>query len=365
MLRHAVGKANAKSTDEVHRLHDDAAGIPFVIPPTQAPLGGQQSAVYLSPMDGRHLTPEQVKVLPAPSWLIDGWLVRNSLSMLWGEWNAGKSFLALTWAGFIGIGSWWLGQEVEQTKVLYVAGEGVAGLGPRIAAYEKGHQVYNMQGVGFIHGRVNILALEEMAELSQLCADEHYELIVWDTIARMMPGADENSAREMSLVVDRLDQLRTDVGCGSLVLHHSTKGGSTARGMSAYLGACDTELTLSAFDQSMTLTCLQQRDAERPGDRLLWRESVAGTNSATVIDGVGQTQVSLNRNDDVVRAAMRSSIPGEDFSVAELEGRSKVMRSDRLRLPETVDGLRPGVDDGRQAAQAIHPHCAGTTAMTG
>jgi hypothetical protein len=240
---------------------------------------------------GRVLDPGQVKALPDPEWLIQGLLVKNTLALLWGEWNSMKTFLALTWAGYIGSGSHWLHRPVHKCQVLYVAGEGVAGLKARVAAFENGHMIYGMPGVEFHHGRINLLDRVEMAALERLVRQRGYELIVWDTIARMMPGADENSAKDVSAMVDTLENLRLTGGCGSLVLHHGTKDGGSARGMSPLLGACDTELKTVADGQHLTLKCLQQRDAERADDISLWRELVANTGSATIVDGIGKIPV--------------------------------------------------------------------------
>ena len=285
-----------------------------------------------------HLTPEDVENMPAPEWLLDGWLVRNTLALLWGEWNAGKSFLALTWAGYIGSPrcAHWLTFPLNQAKVLYVAGEGVAGLGPRLRAFKIGHKLTQVDGVGFIHGRINMLDKIEMGALERLCKQENYELVVWDTLARMIPAADENSSRDVGPMIDALDRLR-EIGCGSLVLHHGTKDGRSARGVSAFLGACDTEIELTAKDQAMTLTCLQQRDGERPDSVKLWREPIPGTGSATVIDGLGRTTTSTatNPNDVTVRDAL-DGLPGEEFSMRELEDKTHLKRS---TLQDTLQRL--------------------------
>jgi hypothetical protein len=269
-------------------------------------------------LDQNILTPDQVQALPQPQWLIKGLLVRNTLALLWGEWNSNKTFLAMTWAGYIGAGNWWLGREVTRAKVLYVAGEGVAGLGARVAAYKTGHRTNNtMHGVEFHHGRIDLLDGKSMHALEQLCRDREYGLIIWDTIARMMPGADENSSKEMSLVVDALESLRMTVGCGSLILHHGTKDGGSARGVSPLLGACDTELKTLAVDQALTLKCLQQRDAERCDDIKLWREQVSGTGSATIVDGIGKVGPTTAPSDRLVLDTFAQAKPGA-YTIKEL-----------------------------------------------
>jgi hypothetical protein len=233
-------------------------------------------------------TPADVKAMPAPRYLIDGLIVENSLGLVWGPWGSCKTFLALTWAGFVGSGSWWQGRSVAPTKVLYVASEGVAGLGSRITAFEHGHRLYGMHGVTFHHGRINLMDRGAVAGFAEGVAEADYGLIFLDTLARCMPGGDENSAKDVGLVVEALDTVRQASKAAVYALHHSTKEGSGARGISAYLGACDTELEVSATGSLVTVTVHQQRDAEKAEPIRLSLEPVAGTTSATLVDGTGK-----------------------------------------------------------------------------
>jgi hypothetical protein len=148
-----------------------------------------------------------------------------------------------------------------------------------------------------------------MAGLTELVEERENELIIWDTLSRMLPGADENATKEMSLVVDALDRLRFDVGCGSLALHHSVKNGLSARGVSPYLGACDTELQLVAEDQEVTLSVLQQRDADRTPDIRLWREMVPNTSSATIVDGWGKVATGLSTAEKALLLELHKAQP--------------------------------------------------------
>ncbi len=70
-------------------------------------------------------------------------------------------------------------------------------------------------------------------------------LIVLDTQARMTVGAEENSAKEMGLVVDRAEALRRATGACVLLVHHLSKAGGGQRGSGATYGAAQTELTVS------------------------------------------------------------------------------------------------------------------------
>jgi hypothetical protein len=146
-----------------------------------------------------------------------------------------------------------------------------------------------MPGVTLHAGSINLLDRGEVSGFAQGVAEAGYGFIIIDTLARSMPGGDENSAKDVGMVVDALDTVRQASGAAVFALHHPTKEGSSARGISAYLGACDTELEVSAVGTQLTVKCHQQRDDAKPDPITLSLEPVAGTGSATLVDGRGKT----------------------------------------------------------------------------
>jgi hypothetical protein len=249
-------------------------------------------------------SPDEVKAMPTPPWQIRNLMVAGTLGLLWGPWGAMKTFLMLAWAGHIGSGSWWQGREVSKADVLYVAAEGVAGLGRRIEAFETGHQIYGMPGVTFHHGRINLLDIKEAGAFTEGVGAGNYGLVILDTLPRMMPGGDENSAQDVGRVVDVLDTVRQETGAAIWAVHHSTKEGSSARGISAYLGAVDTELEASADGQLLTVRCHQQRDAEKAEPFQLWLDPVPGTGSAVLVDAAGRQSQGQSAGRIAVLAAL-------------------------------------------------------------
>jgi hypothetical protein len=297
------------------------------------------ASLGLVSFQSRLRSPEQVKAMPAPRYLIDGLMVENSLGLVWGPWGSGKTFLNLAWAGFVGSGSWWLGREVTQTKVLWVAGEGVAGLGKRIMAFEHGHGIYGMHGVTFHHGRINLMDKGAVAGFAEGVAEGGYGLIFLDTLARCMPGGDENSAKDVGQVVEALDTVRHTTNAAVWALHHSTKEGSGARGISAYLGACDTELEVSATGNIVTITTHQQRDAEKGAPITLSLEPVNGTNSATVFDAAGKKTTISGTTLKVLEALEDDPERGVSASVWTLTSGVGVSTFYRHRLTLVQEGL--------------------------
>jgi RecA-family ATPase len=92
--------------------------------------------------------------------------------------------------------------------------------------------------VKFFPGSINLLDPERRAALVEMVRRLEPVLLVVDTMARSMAGGDENSARDVGLVIAATDACRA--ACPSLavlIVHHTTKDGDTYRGNSALEGA--------------------------------------------------------------------------------------------------------------------------------
>lgn len=214
---------------------------------------------------GRLRLLETVDVLnmPPPEWLIQGVLVQNSLAVVWGAPASAKSFLVLDWALCVGSGTWWKGHEVAGAgSVIYVAAEGAAGLGKRIKAWSKANNVKGLERVKWLPMSVNLLDPEQAAEFEAVVMEEKPSLIVVDTLARSMAGADENAAKDMGRLIDTLDAIRGRSGATAVLIHHATKEGSTARGSGSLKGAVDTEIEVKKEGTSVAVFCRKQKDAE-------------------------------------------------------------------------------------------------------
>jgi hypothetical protein len=165
-----------------------------------------------------------------------------------------------------------------------------------------------------------------------------------------MPGGDENSAKDVGQVVEALDTVRDASKAAVWALHHSTKEGSGARGISAYLGACDTELEVSTTGNLITVTTHQQRDAEKGAPLTLCLEPVNGTNSATVFDATGKNvQLSdasrkiLEALDDDPERGISATVWGATSGVA----LTTFHRHRRALIQEGLVGTIPGTKTPR------------------
>jgi len=199
--------------------------------------------------------------IPPPKWLVDG-IFSDGLTVMYGVPGGGKTFLALSLAMSIGSGHAWHGHKVEKAPVVYVSGEGVGGLDRRAKAWQIAEGQQNPQ-VYVIPFGVRFGSVRDHA--AQLCGDIHSTgagLVVIDTLARSMAGADENSAQDMGQHVQAADWLREKTGCGVLIVHHSGVEGSRPRGSTALFGAADTLIRVEQTGLGIVgVTCEKQKDA--------------------------------------------------------------------------------------------------------
>lgn len=201
---------------------------------------------------------QQLIELPPPKWLVPQ-LIVEGMNWLVGEQKIGKTFLALDAAMTL----------ARSAPVLYFAGEGVSGLGVRVQSWISYHQEtpQNFRVFPFVP-KLNRPGDPErfLATVEAL----QPKLVVIDTFARAMAGADENSAMEVGRFISMIDEARERAGCSSLILHHPAKNGLGYRGSGAIAGAADLLAVLSEDESvpgSLTLTYDDVKDFEEPAPR--------------------------------------------------------------------------------------------------
>lgn len=238
---------------------------------------------------------------PQPlKWLVRGYIEAQSLGLLFGPPGSGKSFCALDMGGSISAGIQWHGSKVTQGPVIYVAGEGHAGIARRLKAWAIARQ--SSIGDDFFISKRAVPFLDVLAVL-RLC-DEIEQmavvpvLVVIDTLARAFAGGDENSTGDMSQFVAACDQIRSQFECTVLIVHHSGHEQGRARGSSSLKAAVDCEFALSRDandpDAPSILKCTKAKDAEPASDlafklrqvELPWLDDEGQPMTSAVIDEV-------------------------------------------------------------------------------
>lgn len=131
---------------------------------------------------------------------------------------------------------------MKKRPVLYVGLEGENGLMNRVRAIEIEHRTPCPLHVmtGSFAMMTDDHTLEDVIGIANRFGAK---LVVIDTLARAMAGGDENSAKDMSLLIARAQRIQTETGAHVSMIHHSGKdAGKGPRGSSVLKPAADVEI---------------------------------------------------------------------------------------------------------------------------
>ena len=211
--------------------------------------------------------------MPPVDWLVDGVLTRHGFSVIYGAPGTGKSFLAIDMAMSIAHGKLWQERPTMRGGVLYIAGEGVGGLGKRVKAWRLYRGAEGLGDMVVLPTAVNFRENEQIEKLLRTIDSlgKRFSCVVVDTVARALLGGEENSATDMGLFVGACDAIKAHCGCALVAIHHSNKSSSAGinamRGSSALGGAADTVINVQRDDDVVTVTMEKQKDAD-PADQM-------------------------------------------------------------------------------------------------
>jgi hypothetical protein len=216
------------------------------------------------------LSAAELDLLPDPAWLVDRHIPEDALSLLYGPYEVGKSFLALDWTLSVATGTSWLGCRVRQGEVVYIVAEGGRGIKKRRDAWLKERR-FDTPPAAFhvINGAVDLTDPVERETLVKLLLDAGIKpaLIVIDTLARCFGNLDENATKDMNSFVRACDRLREDFpDAAVLIVHHTGKKGERgSRGAVALPAGCDAEFELSRKGSSRELKVLRNKKQKDDG----------------------------------------------------------------------------------------------------
>lgn len=196
-------------------------------------------------------------------WLVKGFLPKANLGVLFGESGSGKSFAMLDLSAAICRGlEFWNGHRVSKGRVLYVVAEGVSGFRQRIKAYCH-QQAIPRIGMDVIYDITpNLTNVAQITDLiSEIRQREPYDLIVMDTFAQVMAGADENNGQDVGNALAQCKRIAHRCNAMVLLVHHSGKDASKgSRGHSSIKAACDVEIKVERSNDTRSITTSKMKD---------------------------------------------------------------------------------------------------------
>lgn len=241
---------------------------------------------------------DEITSIPDPEPLITGVFDLNSTAVIYGPSGAMKSFVVLDWGLCIGTTTPWHGHEVVEGPVLYVLGEGLHGTRARYMAWKKHHEMDDaVDNIYWGPHAVDVQTDDGKEELLRAVEKVQPVLTILDTLARHLPGGDENAPHVMSHMVEALDAVKTTTGGCALAVHHTGKDESKgSRGHTSLKGSLDTEILCTKGPQ---LTVTKQKN--HPDGIIL------GTFTPTLVDDsliLSMSNRRTNRNDELAIKAL-------------------------------------------------------------
>jgi hypothetical protein len=220
---------------------------------------------------------DECEAVEPPEFLIADWLVRDTVTCVYGAPGAYKSFFCLE-AGFcLAAGIPFSGRAVPQTSVAYVAAEGQRGIALRVEALCASHGVRPQRNsFRLITKPLNLLDDAEVTVFINYLADLErceaidFGLVVLDTYSQCIAGADENSQAVASKASSNMIRIRRDLETTVVYVHHTGKDASRGMRGSDALRAntdCAVEVIRDAERNAATAHVRRSKDAPT-GERI-------------------------------------------------------------------------------------------------
>lgn len=192
---------------------------------------------------------DKIGTIQPPTYLIDNWLVKDTVTAIYGAPGSYKSFFVLDAALKLA-----LGINGIQTPTCYIAAEGASGLSLRAEAWCQYHNkqlterdfVVITQPV-MLTNDASVTSFINQVKRTEKRLDIDYGLIVVDTLSQCTAGGDENATRDMSLATSNMIRIKRELNTTIVFVHHSGKDESREmRGSSAIKANTDAMIKITS-----------------------------------------------------------------------------------------------------------------------
>lgn len=243
---------------------------------------------------------DDLLAMPPKEWIIDQVVGASDIGVIYGMPGCGKTFVGIDMIMAACTGSLWAMRFVvaRRLNVAYCAGEGISGLPARFKAAAHHHGVTKLPNFTFFRTVPQLFSSEAdatIATIRQFVAEwkarqeqkqaEPLDLVFIDTLHTATVAADENSAQDMGKVLHACRWASNELGCAIVLVHHTTKNGTTERGSSALRGAADFMIEVRRLSDAGTkaiMHCSKLKDGEQWSDQGLDLVSIDGFDSVRV-----------------------------------------------------------------------------------
>lgn len=169
------------------------------------------------------------KIYPRP--LVHGLLEYGSTGLIYGPSGGGKTLFAVSLSCSVAAGQPFFGKEVVKAPVAYFAVESPRSVIARVRAWLYGNPgaISGIAENFFVCTYPVVLTPkgDKVSPDAALMINKVNEigagLVILDTLSKIVPGADENSSVDMTLVMDALIRVSRETDACVLLVHHTGK----------------------------------------------------------------------------------------------------------------------------------------------
>lgn len=186
---------------------------------------------------------------PEPDWLVEGFIVKNGLTMLYGDSGTGKTTLCLYLADSMRKGKALFGLECKQGTVIFVendeSGDLLKSHRDKVGLPER--LLVASPDTNIVWDGSNKKFTEDFQNLLYYYVPD---VVVVDSYTSL--GIPDITRPESSLVLDELRRLAERYHCGMIIIHHTNLSG-TQMGSSLHRAKMDSMVCLSKISESRIL----------------------------------------------------------------------------------------------------------------
>ena len=207
---------------------------------------------------------------PPLEWIVENILVENGFGMATGDAGSGKTWAILHMALSVCQGTPWLGRQVKQGAILIIDEEsGDHRLSTRMQKITK---ALNTQENSIDLNSIHYITMQgadirdalDVSEIENFIVENKIKLVIIDAFMEVIPGADENSVKDVIPGLMMLKQIIERAKTSVFMIHHNDKAGKGYRGSTAIKGAVDLMIEIKKAKNSdiVNFETVKVRDGE-------------------------------------------------------------------------------------------------------
>lgn len=267
-------------------------------------------------------------------------LYEKAITVIYGQSNVGKSFVASDIAGHVALALNWGSFKYKPKNkdgttrpigVLYIAAEAAGSFGKRgkalLKRLKRDKIPFRTIGVPLQFAKDRVDTERVVKEIEMLKAELDFEvgLVIVDTLATTFQGGNENASEDMGMYISNMKYIQHHCDTGVLIVHHAGKDQAAgARGHSSLRAATDTEIEV-----------LSEKKGERYHRCIRTRKQREGENDIVIKFGLMVVELGKDEDGDPIDTCHVVLETDDEFEsivpMDELEpGEAIVLRVDKI-----------------------------------